>query len=114
MDSRIYILTHKRLTGQLSSVENEELLQLSLLPENKALSEEIAYLWNLSKNYFPVKDWQKDAAKEAFMQRIRAAEASDQGSGSNLSFRSTNDILLVVAIILLSALFITYYAIGIP
>ncbi len=76
MDSRIYILTHKRLTGQLSSIENSELARLSLIPENKTLSEEIAYLWNISNNYFPTKDWNKDAAKDAFYEKIRAPKAT--------------------------------------
>jgi len=71
MDSRIYILTHKRLTGQLSSTENTELARLSLIPENKSLSDEIAYLWNVSNNYFPTKDWKKDAAKDAFYKKIK-------------------------------------------
>lgn len=75
MDSRIYILTHKRLTGQLSSTENSELARLSLIPEYKSLSDEIAYLWNISNNYFPKKDWNKDAAKEAFYEKIRAPKA---------------------------------------
>jgi len=69
MDSRIYILTHKRLTGQLSSTENTELARLSLIPENKSLSDEIAYLWNVSNNYFPTKDWKKDAAKALLLTR---------------------------------------------
>lgn len=75
MDSRIYILTHKRLTGQLSSTENSELARLSLIPEYKSLSDEIAYLWNISNNYFPTKDWKKDAAKDAFYEKIRAPKA---------------------------------------
>ena len=84
MDSRIYILTHKRLTGQLSALENEELQQLNLIAENRALSEEISYLWNVSKNYFPKRDWQKEAAKEAFYQRIRSSEVSASTSQSAL------------------------------
>ena len=74
MDSRIYILTHKRLTGQLSAVENTELERLNLIPENKTVSEEISYLWNVSNSYFPTKDWNKDDAKESFYNRIRSAE----------------------------------------
>jgi len=74
MDSRIYILTHKRLTGQLSAAENTELERLNLISENKSVSEEISYLWNVSNNYFPTRDWNKDGAKEAFYQRIRSAE----------------------------------------
>ncbi len=74
MDSRIYILTHKRLTGQLSAAENTELEHLNLIPELKTVSEEISYLWNVSNNYFPTKDWNKDGAKQAFYDRIRSAE----------------------------------------
>lgn len=74
MDSRIYILTHKRLTGQLSAAENTELERLNLIPENKTVSEEISYLWNVSNNYFPTRDWNKDDAKNAFYKRIRSAE----------------------------------------
>ncbi len=71
MDSRIYILTHKQLTGQLSIAERDEFRQLSVNPEHKAVSEEIAYLWNVSNNYFPTKDWKKDDAKDAFLKKIR-------------------------------------------
>ena len=106
MDSRIYILTHKRLTGQLSHVENEELLQLHLLPENKALSDEIAYVWNLSKNYFPSKDWQKESAKKAFMQRISAA--SEEESGAFINAKTRNWILLAIAIFLFGLLAIRF------
>ena len=73
MDSRIYILTHKRLTDQLSSVEQQELTSLIRIPDNKAVAQEIEYLWNVSKNYFPAKDWKKDEAKDAFLQKIRTA-----------------------------------------
>ncbi len=76
MDSRIYILTHKRLTGQLSFMENSELARLSLIPENKAISEEISYLWNISNNYFPSKDWKKDDAKKDFLTKIRSTPAA--------------------------------------
>lgn len=82
MDSRIYILTHKQLTGQLSSLEHDEYRKLSLNPELKAISDEIAYLWKISNNYFPSKDWKKEEAKDAFLKKIRSTPATVASTAS--------------------------------
>lgn len=110
MDSRIYILTHKRLTGQLSAAESTELERLNLIPENKSIGEEISYLWNVSNNYFPTKDWNKDGAKKAFYDRIRSAEPviieptpvfSPEASTSNiLDWRYIVGVAALVALII--------------
>ena len=93
MDSRIYILTHKQLTGQLSIAEHDEFRKLSLDPKLKSLSDEIAYLWNVSNNYFPTKDWKKDDAKEAFYEKIRQPVTSKtQKSNTTGSFAPTYNL----------------------
>jgi len=92
MDSRIYILTHKRLTGQLSSIEEAELGKLSLIPENQALSEEISYLWNVSNNYFPAKDWKKEDAKKAFMERLKTSAPKAAPVSSTVATNNTASI----------------------
>lgn len=71
MDSRIYILTHKRLTEQLSITESAELAQLTKIPENQLIAEEISYIWNISNNYFPTKDWNSEGAKKSFLEKIK-------------------------------------------
>lgn len=70
-DLRIHSLIHKRLSGEISP---EELLELEALEKSEdiqLLNSDIETIWNNSRNYFPQRSFDVNAAKASVKGRIR-------------------------------------------
>ena len=72
-DNLVTTLLHKQLTGQLESADKQLLLDwLAHSSENQETKEDIAHIWDLSKNYTPAFTPNVDKSFEKFSQRIKS------------------------------------------
>ncbi len=104
-DLRIYNLIHKDLTGEISEAEKLELKALENTSEYQTTYEEIESLWIGSKDYFPQKAFDVNAAKAKFKQKLKQEEVVDeQTSVSSSDSRSNRWPIVIGALLLFGAL----------
>jgi len=105
MESRIYTLVHRELTGEITPSEAKELSSLRSDSQSADLAEDISLIWNVSKDYFPRQDWNKGSAKAKFLNNIRSEKTIPSSPvTTTTTTKSTNYFKIGAAVILLVAL----------
>ena len=74
-DLRILNLIHKRLSGELSADELEELKSVENTPEYMDIARDVEAIWIGSKDYFPSHTFDVTAAKAKFKKKLEELES---------------------------------------
>lgn len=85
---KIYSLVHKRLVGEITEQELQELTSLELDPESLKSINEIEAIWSGSKDYFPQKSFDVDAAKARFKKKIQTTPNTVATSPTNSGWKT--------------------------
>ncbi len=67
------ILIGRMLTGEMTDLDNQLLAELRNNHDFREQYEAYKTIWNASHDYFPVVDWNKEAAKTAFLNKINTS-----------------------------------------
>ncbi len=113
-DLKIYTLIHKRLTNSITDAELQELKSLESNPSFEKINQEVSSIWIASKDYYPNKSFDVEAAKMKFKKKI----ASDIPSPLEETLRTKPSVAtsqsktpwLAIAIGMLGLVLVSYLA----